>query len=105
MENNIKYRLVKFEYTFRNGVKVEYYIDKDADRFNRHAIHSEIWKPERTKELIDSIHDQLVDDCLPKLYQHVSDTLNKEIEITINKRGVKVKRKFFPNGKMIILPN
>jgi len=84
---------IKADYTFENGVIVEFVLQKN----DKNPIASCKWSCEMTKENINPLLDEYATKCVPKIYQEIANFTCQSI-MWVDSGGKYSPRTFQPNN-------
>ncbi|MGG7036953.1 MAG: hypothetical protein ACI7YS_17425 [Flavobacterium sp.] len=84
---------IKSNYKFKNGVTVEFTIQKNP----QNPIAKCDWSCELNKKNIAPLLDEYANECIPKVYQEIANFIGQSI-LWIDKHGHYPNKYFTPNN-------
>jgi hypothetical protein len=85
---------IQTSYTFSNGIKVDFILQKDKNN----PIAKANWSCKLNKENISPIMDEYVKNCIPFVYQQIADFTGESI-LWVDKNGHYLPQRFAPKNK------
>ena len=83
---------IDITYTFKNGITCTHVIKKDVNN----PISKVIWSCEMNKKNLAPLIDEYISDCLPFVYQKISNLIGQQIT-WIDKSGRSLPVTFIPD--------